>query len=246
MFLDSIPLRTYPPIVIVHSGLFPFGILEGGITGLYSVLREWVGPSGTLLMPTFNFKKRECWHRQATPSETGVLTEYFRNQEKVIRTIHPIHSVAISGPLAEYFCSDIERSSFGRRSIFSKLFELKANNISLGTEFEGGATYLHYFEELAQVPYREYIDLKTKVYDYNGIEVLDDFKYFARKYNNGQEWENNWSIVFDDLKSNNLLSVAKIGPAKVMHSNIHDVGIFFLNKLLKNPLYCTNIKIMPK
>lgn len=236
--LDSIPIHKNKPVVFVHSGLFPFGLIEGGVSGICEMLIDWVGHSGTLLMPTFTFRKADAWHEHNTPSETGVLTEYFRKLPGVRRTIHPIHSVAAYGKQAEYLTSEIDTSSFGQKSAFAKMFELKATNISLGTEFEGGATYLHYIEELAKVPYREYVELSTKVVNSKGERLDKNFKYFARIKKNDLEWDNNWVPVWDDLVAHNMIHLRKIGPAKIIYSDMHQAGNFFLQELNKNPLYC--------
>lgn len=236
--LDSIPIHKNKPVVFVHSGLFPFGLIEGGVSGVCETLIDWVGHSGTLLMPTFTFRKVDAWHENNTPSETGVLTEHFRKLPGVKRNIHPIHSVAAFGKQAEYLTSEIDSSSFGPKSVFAKMFELKATNISLGTEFEGGATYLHYIEELAKVPYREYVTLGTKVVNSKGEEFNNFFKYFARVKRADLEWGNNWTPVWDDLVSNGMIHLRKIGPAKIIYSDMHQAGNFFLRQLNKNPLYC--------
>ena len=236
--LDGIPIHQNKPVVFVHSGLFPFGLIEGGVSGICQTLIDWVGHSGTLVMPTFTFRKVDTWHENNTPSETGVLTEYFRKLPGVRRTIHPIHSVAAYGEESEYLCSEIDSSSFGPKSVFAKMFELKATNISLGTEFEGGATYLHYIEELAKVPYREYVELSTKVINSKGEKLNSIFKYFARIKKNDFEWDNNWGPVWDDLFAHNMINLKKIGPAKIIYSDMHQAGNFFLQQLNINPLYC--------
>lgn len=236
--LSNIPINTNEPLAFIHSSLFPFGIIEDGVSGICQTLIDWIGPHGTLMMPTFTFKKRECWHQQNSPSETGILTEYFRTLPGARRTIHPIHSVAVYGKQAEYLSSEIDLSSFGEKSIFAKIFNLKATNISLGTEFEGGATYLHYIEELVKVPYRNYIDINTRVLDCKNVAIDKKFTYFARITNENVEWNNNWSIVWKDLISRNLIELHKLGPAKIMHSNMYETGKFFANQLVNDPLYC--------
>lgn len=236
--LDGITIHQNKPVVFVHSGLFPFGLIEGGVSGICETLIDWVGHSGTLLMPTFTFRKADTWHEHNTPSETGVLTEYFRKLPGVRRTLHPIHSVAAYGRQAEYLTSEIDSSSFGPKSVFAKMFELKATNISLGTEFEGGATYLHYIEELAKVPYREYVKLRTKVVNSKEEKIDINFKYFARIKKTDLEWVNNWPPVWDDLVAHNIIHLRKIGPAKIIYSDMYQAGNFFLKELNKNPFYC--------
>lgn len=236
--LNKIPLRRASPVVFVHSGLFPFGHLEGGVEGLHKLLLNWIGPEGTLLMPAFTFRSNDVWDHENTPSEMGVLTEYFRKLPDTHRTIHPLHSVSVSGKFSEFFTSDIEPSSFGNRSTFAKLAELEAINISLGTEFVGGATYLHYLEELVQVHYREYIEIKKKIICSDDNDLPDHFIFFARKKDHDYEWENSWGHVLIDFLLEGLLTIHRVGPAKIMWSDINLAGGFLLSKLHENSEYC--------
>jgi aminoglycoside 3-N-acetyltransferase len=236
--LDIQPLREKNPVVFVHSGLFPFGHLEDGVKGLCELLINWVGSNGTLIMPTFNFRQSDLWDHDKTPSEMGVLTEYFRKYPEVQRTIHPLHSVAVFGKYANYFTSEVESSSFGPKSPFAKLLELESINISLGTDFEGGATYLHYFEELASVHYREYVRINKKIIHSESKEIPEYFKYYARKKNSFIEWDNHWTHVLDDFLENGVIKIHKVGPAKIIYSDVNRVGKFFMDKLNENPNYC--------
>lgn len=64
---------------------------------------------GTLVMPTMTWRSvtpaNPHWDEIATPSHTGVLTEIFRTRYAAARSIHPTHSVAAAGPLAEHLTS---------------------------------------------------------------------------------------------------------------------------------------------
>lgn len=64
---------------------------------------------GTLVMPTMSWRivtlASPYWDERATPSETGVLTEVFRRNYATHRSVHPTHSVAACGALAEELLS---------------------------------------------------------------------------------------------------------------------------------------------
>jgi aminoglycoside 3-N-acetyltransferase len=244
--LDILPLPDKDPVVFVHSGLFPFGLLEGGVKGICDLLLKWIGPNGTLVMPTFTFRECYGWDLNNTPSEMGVLTEYFRKLPDVQRTIHPLHSVAVIGKYSDYFTSDVEQSSFGPKSAFAKLVELESINVSVGTEFEGGATYLHYFEELAKVHYREYVNINKKIIYSGSRRLPENFTYYARKKNEYTEWDNSWQHVWDDLIAADVINLYKIGPAKIIYSEVCRVGNFFMRKLEDNPDYCASLRINKK
>ncbi len=242
--LDILPLPKKNPVVFIHSGLFPFGHLEGGVKGICELLLNWIGPDGTLIMPAFTFRPNDVWDQNKTSSEMGVLTEYFRKLPKVQRTIHPLHSVSVFGKYADYITSDVESSSFGIKSPFAKLIEMQAINISLGTEFVGGATYLHYFEELANVHYREYVKIEKRMIHSSGVSLPDYFKYYARKRNNIFEWDNAWGHVLEDFLSNDIINIHKVGPAKIIYSEVCRAGNFLMSKLNENPEYCAIRKVV--
>jgi len=63
----------------------------------------------TLLMPAMSWRTvtpdNPVFDARTTPSHVGVLTEIFRTQFATHRSLHPTHSVAGCGPLAEYLLS---------------------------------------------------------------------------------------------------------------------------------------------
>ena len=148
-FLKQLKIPRYSTIII-HSSLFRFGIIEGGINGLMSCLKEVFDGTYTIAVPTFTFKYAETrvWNYRDSKSETGILCEKIRTLNDSVRSIHPFHSIAAYGPNAEYLTNSICLSSFGSDSAFERLLNLKAYNLSLGSEFIGGATFCHYAEEL--------------------------------------------------------------------------------------------------
>ncbi|MBI3034741.1 AAC(3) family N-acetyltransferase [Candidatus Woesearchaeota archaeon] len=91
-------------LVMVHSDIKPFGRLGTSdrdflLQSLIDAIKESVGANGTIVMPTFtySFFKNLPYDAKNSKSAVGVLTEYFRKQPDVGRTIHPTHCVAICG-----------------------------------------------------------------------------------------------------------------------------------------------------
>lgn len=230
------------PTVFIHSSLFSLGRLDFSVQELIDLLIEWIGPDGTLAMPAFSYHNDESypWRALSTPGKTGILTECFRKSSGVLRSTHPIHSICAYGKKANYLTQDIEITSFGEKSPFSKLIQMNAVNIALGAQFVGGATFLHYVEELLRVPYRSFLQLEVEVYDMNGMKVDDDFYYFARRLDPTQKnsYVNNWDGALKDLLENNLLSSDKIGSANFMWAKMGDAINFLIQKIRADPYYC--------
>ena len=69
------------------------------MNSLIKVLKESVGDNGKVIMPAFSYSfcKKEKFDIETSKSTVGVLTEFFRKQNDVERTIHPIFSSSIWG-----------------------------------------------------------------------------------------------------------------------------------------------------
>jgi len=228
------------PVVFMHSSLFQLGKVENGILGIMDVIWNWLGEDSTLLMPSFSYHNiiDLPWCAKTSQGKTGLLTEYFRNMDGVVRSIHPIHSITAFGKHADFFASEIESTSFGPRSPFAKLVEVNAMNVSLGANFIGGATFLHFAEEFVSVPYREHVALGVNCFDMNDKVVENEFKYFARKRFKDQEYQNDWTVPLQDFLEKELFTFNKIGSANLMYSRIGDTTRSLVDSLRINPFYC--------
>ena len=226
-------------IVMIHSSLLKFGIIENGIEGLLGCIQESLAGNSTIVMPSFTlgFAESRHWRAKKTKSEMGALTEYFRKQDGTIRTIHPFHSVVAYGAHAKDFAACNSLSSFGSRSPFEKLLELDAYNLSLGTEFIGGATFLHHTEEVCKVPYRYYKEFPGKVFDMDEKKVNKVFKMFVRKITKKFEFINNWDKVFNDLCKEGCFLIDSLNGAKIMLSSIKQTHKIFSQYIVSDPMY---------
>jgi len=105
-------------------------------------------------MPTFtySFTKKEPFDVRRSFSTVGVLTEHFRTERGVVRTKHPLFSVAVWGRKSLAF-SKVSEDSFGEGSTFDLLYRQNAKIIFLGASVQS-MTFLHYIEQMHEVPYR--------------------------------------------------------------------------------------------
>ena len=171
-------------VIFVHSDISVFGKLctfnrNLLLKTLIDTIKESVGEEGTVIMPTFtySFCNDEPYDITNSKSTVGVLTEYFRKQPDVSRTIHPIFSVAIWGKHKSGLL-DISKNSFGRGSIFEKLHKMKGKIVFLGAEFQT-CTFVHYIEKIHGIPHRYVKKFKGKIR--NGkIEYEGEYDYFVR------------------------------------------------------------------
>jgi aminoglycoside 3-N-acetyltransferase len=125
---------------------------------MIELLRDLLGPEGTLAMPAFPIDQNpdKVFLVDRAPVYTGLLCEVFRRLPDVRRSIHLGSSVCAIGPSADFLVRDhhLTRLPWGENSPFCRLAELDARMLGLGAGFEY-MTPLHAAECLLydQVPY---------------------------------------------------------------------------------------------
>lgn len=171
-------------VLCVQSSYKGLGKINGGPPIFINALLDLLGNDGTLLMPTYNFKSWTEGHYfdvKETSSEVGILGEYFRKMDGVMRTQHPIHSFAVTGKLKNVFCSIDEENSFGENSIFSFLFNINAKYSTVGLGLEMPFLPCHYAEKVSNVPYRRTKFFSGIYVGYNQKPKLKTYSLDVRK-----------------------------------------------------------------
>ena len=134
-----------------------FEISRAGVRGIrdrycafvLDALLEVVGDSGTLLVPTFCLsyaRYGEPYYHEKTPSEVGPFSEYFRKRGGVIRSLHPMLSIAGIGINAAAILENIGKSGYGVCSPFMRFNDYRVKFLCLGIPLPRGITYLHHLE----------------------------------------------------------------------------------------------------
>ncbi len=179
-------------IVLAHIAYNQFFGFTGRASDVIVALQNPLGPSGTLLMPSFPFtgsalsyiRSGEIFDVRRTPSQMGMVTELFRRSPRTRRSLHPTHPVLAAGPLADELLADhqLARTPCGDPSPIAKLAEANGKIAKLGTGIELMSFY-HYLEdrfedlfptspltrEVFDVPFRGYdgemLKVNTRLYD---------------------------------------------------------------------------------
>ncbi len=142
--------------LLMHSALRRVGPVEGGADGIIDTLLEILGPDGTLIMSTVSGNvnpEQPVFDVRHTPSTVGMLSNVFRQRPGVIRSLHPVHSVAAYGPRAEFFTSGhLEvNTPWSPGSPYGKLMRNGGYILFFGTNFTCN-TCMHALEIEARVP----------------------------------------------------------------------------------------------
>lgn len=171
-------------ILYIHSSL-TFGVpnpqlkksqLLGAILDVIKELKV-----KTVCMPTFTFSF--CNGKEYDPlksiSRMGVLNEFFRKQEGVIRSIDPLMSTAMMGEDTDLVLN-IGHSSCGANSTFDKLRHREGVKfLFLGPKIGDCMTYMHYLEWLYGVEYRYERVFRGNI-TIGGITKTEEYNLFCR------------------------------------------------------------------
>ena len=98
--------------LLLHSAFTAIGPVMGGAEAVIDAFLDVIGQEGTLVMSTLTgwFAPFDA---KATPSAVGWLSEVFRRRQGVLRSLHPVHSVAAFGKNAEYITRDHNKCETG-------------------------------------------------------------------------------------------------------------------------------------
>jgi aminoglycoside 3-N-acetyltransferase len=90
-------------ILMAHTALSDFGYFDGGADCVIDTLLEAVGPKGTVAVPThsLNWVGALPYDPKTSRSLVGAITNQFLKRKNAVRSLHPTHSVAAIGPMAE-------------------------------------------------------------------------------------------------------------------------------------------------
>ncbi|SHL50158.1 aminoglycoside 3-N-acetyltransferase [Bradyrhizobium lablabi] len=107
---------------------------------MIDLLRDLLGPGGTLAMPAFPIDQNpdKLFLVDRAPVYTGLLCEVFRRYPDVRRSIHLSSSVCALGPNADFLIRDHHHTimPWGKDSPFCRLAELDARMLGIGAGFE--------------------------------------------------------------------------------------------------------------
>ncbi len=167
--------------LILHSSLRSVGRTEDGPATVINAILTTIGPTGTLMAPTFTYSlpawKHDPFHHRYSPARTGAIPEYMRHRPDSIRSFHPTHSVAVIGRDAKQIADDhLAATPLGTASPFGKMAARNAKILMLGTRQDTNSS-LHLCEVLADLPYihvcfTDDVDFESAWYQNNDGEVV--------------------------------------------------------------------------
>lgn len=156
---------------------------------IISTLLEYMGNSGTVLFPLFNFDfcSKGFFDYRYTPSQMGVLTERSRLDSRFGRTSHPIYSFSVSGMHKKEFLELKNIGGYSNDSPFGLLHQMGGQIAVLDLPDQNSMTFYHYIEEANKAPYRYHKEFNGSYVDSNGVTDRRTFSLYVRNLEDGVE-----------------------------------------------------------
>ena len=145
--------------VLVHSSMKSIGAVDGGADTVLDVFCEYLAESGNIALPSHSWDTINDEHNifdpKTEPCCVGLLPNLFIKRKGVLRSLHPTHSIAITGKDAEDFVRDehLIDTPCGRMGCWGKLYDYNFKIMFLGCGTKCN-TYIHGVEEWCEVPDR--------------------------------------------------------------------------------------------
>lgn len=192
-------------------------------------------------MPTFNydFCKGYSYIIKDSPSQVGVLSEYFRKNIAEWRTPIPVFSFAGTGEIPVL---DISRviDPFGHHSAFHVLYERDSLLMHYGSSLDVTTT-LHYAERVSNHLYYRYDKLfHGKIISVDAKEIDVSFNFHVRPL--GKHLDYDWNKIENDLFQNNILFLYKEGGSRILLCKIKELINFWVQRISQEPLYLLDIE----
>lgn len=164
--------------------------------GVLRTLREWVGPTGLLVMPAYPMRATQIEYLQQrptyditkTPAAIGLLPELFRRFPSSRRSLDPDFCVVAEGTGADAAVeTDLtETDPFGPRSVYQRLLEQDTTLLGLGVSLNTNS-FIHVIDSRLQARYpvpaydaHEYpatvIDAGGRIYQVMRKAIVPDFQ----------------------------------------------------------------------
>lgn len=222
-------------ILLVHSALTGIGYVEGGADTVIDALLAAIGKEGTLVMSTLTMWDKP-FDPDNTPSAVGIISEKFRQRPGVLRSLHPVHSVAAYGPKARYITEGHDGcpTGCGEGTPYMKVAELGGKIMLLGVDMDRN-TMMHTLEELADSRYLLTLDIPAPMYPpYNGKGI-----FTLKKFPPGHR---DYLSITRLLRKECVLIEGKIGNAVTKVIDAQGLLRVALPALKENPLHfiCEN------
>ena len=197
--------------VMVHASLGQFGTFIPGVDSIIDALFAAVGPTGTVLMMTDTRSfARTGRFDIGQPSETGLLTEIFRQRPDVSRSMVPMVSFAAQGARASEYLQTYH-SHLDATAPLTRLLENDGVILLLGVGYQK-CTLWHLSEERYATPVNFYKTFEGVLVDGECVLAPITQRFFVRRDLQGKK---DISIVGRMLEERGQVKVLPLGDGVI-------------------------------
>lgn len=205
---------------------------------IFQCLSKIIGEKGNIFVPTYSYtftKKNKIFNIEKTKADIGYFPNFFLKQKKIVRSCDPMFSIAGFGPDAKKILCKTSNNSYGKNSVFERLFKLKnlkCCNVGLGYNW---IPFLHYLDWKNKVPFR----FEKKFYGYikkKKIKKKITWIFFARLIRR-ETISNGYKIGYKALQ-HKLYQKTQVGKSMMYIIN-YKKFFSFSKKITKNNKWLT-------
>jgi aminoglycoside 3-N-acetyltransferase len=228
--------------VLLHSAFNPYNGFTDGPQKVIECLLQVIGSSGNLLMVSMGYhgmttqaylRSGEKFDVLKTMSSMGIISELFRRQKGVLRSLNPAHPVLACGPDATWLVADHHTLlySCGPGSPFEKALQLHAKALFFDTSFSS-MTFYHYVEDRFQqslsVPLYHEPPIESTIVDPSRNEV----KIKVYVFSEASIQRRSIRKLGKALRKQGALTIRKIGNTTLQLVNLSDV-VDYVQKMVE-------------
>lgn len=216
--------------VLVHSSLSRMGNFINGPNSIINSLIDAVGSGGTIIMitHTFSFAKTKKFSI-TSPSESGILSEFFRKYPNVKRSCTPMVSFCALGRLDDYFTQPFD-SHLDETATLSRLLVMDGKILLMGIGFKKCTLY-HLSEERLASPHNFYKNFEGGFYEDEKFVRPISQRYFVRKDINLKK---NGANVQTIIENKNLVKKTPLGKGYLRSFKARDFDNICMTELKNN------------
>jgi aminoglycoside N3'-acetyltransferase len=214
-------------VLLVHTSFRAVRPVDGGPNGLIDALRTALGPTGTLVMPSWSQDGDTPFDPATTPAsrDLGVVADTFWRMPDVRRS-NQVFAFAAAGPHAEHVTSDpLPLPPHRLESPVGRVHELDGVVLLLGVGHDADTT-LHLAELMAEAPYR------TRKY----CTVLDNGRAVRVDYGENDHCCQRFALADDWLRERGLQREGRVGNADARLVRSRDIVSVASEHIRRHPL----------
>ena len=170
-------------VLMLHSSLRSLGHVVDGAATVVDALLDVLGPTGTLVGPSFNYPTAQApgfvFHPLNTPSDMGAIADEIRRRAGNLRSRHLTHSISAIGPQAEAIVTAGGLTAWDADSPLGTVFKLGGRFLLLGVTYDS-FTAAHVLEVAFPLRHRKIDTLRRRLRQPDGALIPFESTVYLR------------------------------------------------------------------